>query len=178
MDKGRFLGAGFHNVMGYFRDDTPLVELILDENGRKELDALWEEFDFIADYTVRTYFQFIFNAGEGGGLRRSMDRPSQNDFATEAAIFRLRDQILAAAAPGTDPVILEAVKDYFARTNTQIRWAERARIEAGPIHLDALVKLAARAYRRPLAQDERDDILAYYRDLREKKWLTHEEAMR
>src|SRR5215470_6690635 len=98
MDKGRFLGAGFHNIMGYFRDDTPLIELILDENGKKELDKLWEEFDFIADYTVRTYYQFIFNAGEGGGVRRNaVDRPSANEFTAQAAIFRLRDQYLAKA---------------------------------------------------------------------------------
>ncbi len=181
MDKGRFLGAGFHNVMGYFRDDTPLIELILDENGKKELDTLWQEFDFIADYTVRTYYQFIYNAGEGGGIRRNVERPSQNEFATEADIFRLRDQILAKTAKGTDPAILEAIKDYFDRTNTQIRWVERARMEAEPRHLDALVKFAARAYRRPLAQEERDEILAYYRELREKKGqrlLTHEEAIR
>jgi hypothetical protein len=178
MDKGRFLGAGFHNVMGYFRDDTPLVELILDENGKKELDALWQEFDFIADYTLRTYYQFIYNAGEGGGVRRNVDRPSKNEFLTEAAIFRLRDQILANAAPGTGPAILEAVKDYFDRANAQIRWVERVRLEAEPRHLDALVKFAARAYRRPLAQEERDDVLAYYRELREKKGLAHEEAMR
>ena len=178
MDKGRFLGAGFHNVMGYFRDDRPLIELILDEKGKKELDTLWQEFDFIADYTIRTYYQFIYNAGEGGGVRRNVERPSQNEFASEAAIFQLRDQILARAAPGTDPVILEAVKDYFDRTNTQIRWVERARMEAEPKHLDALLKFAARAYRRPLAPEERDDVLAYYRELREKKGLTHEEAMR
>lgn len=176
IDKGRFLGAGFHNVMGYFRDDTPLIELILDENGKKELDRLWDEFDFTADYTVRTYSQFIFNRSEGRG--NVVDRPSANEFATEAAIFRVRDQYLARAAPGTDPVILEAVKDYFDRTNTQIRWVERARLEAEPRHLDALVKFAARAYRRPLAQEEGDDVRAYYRDLREQKGLTHEEAMR
>jgi len=179
MDKGRLLGAGFHNIMGYFRDDTPLVELILDESGKKELDTLWQEFDFIADYTVRTYYQFIYNAGEGGGLRRNnVDRPSANEYANESAIFRLRDQILAGAAPGTDSVILEAVKDYFDRTNAQIRWMDRARLEAEPRQLDALLKFAARAYRRPLAQEERDDILAYYRELREKKRLSHEESMR
>src|SRR5262245_35801928 len=179
MDKGRLLGAGFHNIMGYFRDDTPLVELILDESGKKELDTLWQEFDFIADYTVRTYYQFIYNAGEGGGLRRNnVDRPSANEYANESAIFRLRDQILAGAAPGTDSVILEAVKDYFDRTNAQIRWVERARLEAEPRQLDALLKFAARAYRRPLAQEEREDILAYYRELREKKGLSHEESMR
>src|SRR5215510_2483386 len=179
MDKGRFLGAGFHNVMGYFRDDAPLVQLILDESGKKELDALWQEFDFIADYTLRTYYQFIYNAGEGGGLRRNIsDRPSANEFATEAAIIRLRDQVLARVAPEADPAIPDVVKDYFDRTNAQIRWVERARLEAEPRQLDALLKFAARAYRRPLAQEERDDVLSYYRELREKRGLSHEEAMR
>jgi hypothetical protein len=179
MDKGRYLGAGFHNVMGYFRDDAPLVQLILDENEKKELDALWQEFDFIADYTIRTYYQFIYNAGEGGGLRRNFaDRPSVNEFAIEAAIFRLRDQVLARVAPGADPAIHDVVKGYFDHTNAQIRWVERARLEAQPRQLDALLKFAARAYRRPLAQEERDDVLSYYRELREKRGLSHEEAMR
>jgi hypothetical protein len=179
MDKGRFLGAGFHNVMGYFRDDAPLVQLILDEDGKEELDALWQEFDFIADYTVRTYYQFIYNAGEGGGLRRNIsDRPSVNEFATEAAIFRLRDQVLARVAPEADPAIPDVVKGYFDHTNAQIRRLERARLEAEPRQLDALLKFAARAYRRPLAQEERDDVLSYYRELREKRGLSHEEAMR
>jgi hypothetical protein len=179
MDKGRFLGAGFHNVMGYFRDDAPLVQLILDENGKKELDTLWQEFDFIADYTVRTYYQFIYNAGEGGGLRRNIsDRPSANEFATEAAIFRLRDQVLARVSPGADPAIPDVIKGYFDRTNAQIRWVERERLEAEPRQLDSLLKFAARAYRRPLAPEERDDILAYYRELHETKGLSHEEAMR
>ena len=30
-DRGRYLDAGFHSLMGYFRDDQPLYELILDE---------------------------------------------------------------------------------------------------------------------------------------------------
>ena len=40
-DKGRFLGAGYHNVMGYWRDDLPLMELVLDQKAQKELDWLW-----------------------------------------------------------------------------------------------------------------------------------------
>jgi uncharacterized protein DUF1592/uncharacterized protein DUF1588/uncharacterized protein DUF1587/uncharacterized protein DUF1595/uncharacterized protein DUF1585 len=177
MDKGRLLGAGLHNVMGYFRDDTPLIELILDEKGKKEIDKLWHEFDFIADYTVRTYSQFVFNGGDGG---RSIpvDRPGPNDFSTQNSIFWMRDQYLNKSAPGTNPRVLEAIKYYFDRTNDQIRWVEKARQEAEPRHLDALLKFAARAYRRPLVQAERDEILAYYRQLRETSGLTHEEAMR
>jgi uncharacterized protein DUF1592/uncharacterized protein DUF1588/uncharacterized protein DUF1587/uncharacterized protein DUF1585/uncharacterized protein DUF1595 len=177
MDKGRLLGAGLHNVMGYFRDDTPLIELILDEKGKKEIDSLWHEFDFIADYTVRTYSQFVFNGGDGG---RSIpvDRPGPNDFSTQNSIFWMRDQYLNKAAPNTNPRVLEAIKYYFDRTNDEIRLVEKARQEAEPRHLNALLKFAARAYRRPLVEAERDEILAYYRQLREKSGLTHEEAMR
>ena len=44
--------------------------------------------------------------------------------------------------------------------------------------METLVKFAARAYRRPLSKVERDDVLAYYRKLRDKSGLTHEEAIR
>jgi Protein of unknown function (DUF1592)/Protein of unknown function (DUF1588)/Protein of unknown function (DUF1585)/Protein of unknown function (DUF1595) len=75
-------------------------------------------------------------------------------------------------------LIREAVKEYFEHTNARIRRVERARLEAEPRHLEALLKFATRAYRRPLGQEERDEILSYYRELREQKRLAHEEAMR
>lgn len=178
MDKERLLGAGLHNVMGYFRDDAPLVELILDEQGKQELDRLWHEFDFIADYTRRTYSQFIFNTGDGGRSRVAVDRPGPNEFATQAAIFRLRDQYLTNSPPDTNPQVLTALRYYFDRTNDAIRWVETAHLAAEPQHLDVLLRFAARAYRRPLLAEERDEILAYYRQLREQSKLTHEEAMR
>ena len=59
-DKGRLLTAGFHNSHGYFRDDQPLYELILDDAGRRELDELWLELDFIAFAPERQHADFIF----------------------------------------------------------------------------------------------------------------------
>jgi hypothetical protein len=88
----------------------------------------------------------------------------------------MRDQYLKAA-PADQPAVIQAIKAYFEDINSEIRWVERARLEAEPRHLDALLKFAARAYRRPLAQEDRDDILAYYHELREKSGLTHEEAV-
>ena len=52
------------------------------------------------------------------------------------------------------------------------------RIAAEPVQLEALVKFAARAYRRPLTKAERDGLLAHYHQLREKGGLSHEDAMR
>src|SRR5262249_10128354 len=92
IDKERLLGAGFHNVMGYLRDDSILSDLILDEKGRKELDTLWQEFDFIADHTIRTWDQFVFN-GAGGGL--GMQRPTFAEATTTPVIYKYRDAFLA-----------------------------------------------------------------------------------
>ena len=46
------------------------------------------------------------------------------------------------------------------------------------MQLEALVKFAARAYRRPLTKAERDGLIAHYHQLREKGGLSHEDAMR
>jgi hypothetical protein len=182
-DKGRLLSAGFHNVMGYFRDDAPLMELILDEKGQKQLNRLWDEFDYIADYTARTWVQYYFNqSGEvqGKGSESGTARPSDKEVSTTAVIFGLRDTYLAkaAASPANDPVAQEAIRYHFQWVNDTLRSVERMRVEAEPRHLDTLLKFAARAYRRPLSQTEHDDILAFYRSLREQSGLTHEEAVR
>ena len=50
-DKGRLLSAGYHSVIGFFRDDMPLAQLILNDEQKKELDQLWLEFDYMADFT-------------------------------------------------------------------------------------------------------------------------------
>jgi len=182
-DQGRLLSAGFHNVMGYTRDDAPLSDLILDEKGKKELEALWDQFEFVADYTARTYVQFYFNqSGEvlGNGPESGTLRPSDKDITAEAIILNFKSTFLAKAAAddSNNPVAMEAIADHFDRVNAALRGIERERLEAEPRQLDALMTLAARAYRRPLSPAERADLLAFYRSLRDTKNLTHEEAMR
>ncbi|MCE9531709.1 MAG: DUF1587 domain-containing protein, partial [Planctomycetes bacterium] len=58
--KGRPLTAGFHLMQGYFRDDAPLCELVLDDKQKLELDALWFELNFITLVPMRQYKDFIF----------------------------------------------------------------------------------------------------------------------
>jgi hypothetical protein len=180
-DKGRLLSAGYHNVMGYWRDDTPLQELILDDKGTQELNRLWDEFDFIADFTARTWVQYFFNqSGEvqGTGRESGSARPSDKEVSAAPVIFGLRDAYLAKAEPSNNPIAMEAIRYHFQWVNDTLRRVERMRVEAEPRHLDALLHFAARAYRRPLSQPEHDGVLAYYRELRDKSGLTHEEAVR
>ena len=182
-DKGRFLSAGYHNVMGFWRDDLPLVELVLDDAGRRELDRLWDEFDFIADHTARTWAQFYFNqSGAVDGKDPEAGRPRPVDKALDHpdVIFGLRDDYRAKAAadPGNDPVAVQAVEYHFAWINDSLRRVQKMRLDAEPGHLQAVLRLAARAYRRPLSADEREDLIAYYRGLRQKDGLSHEDAVR
>ncbi len=168
--------------MGYFRDDPPLSELILDEKGQKELDALWDEFDFVAGYTARTYIEFFFNqSGEvlGNGRESGSPGPPTRTSLEESVILDFKKAYLAKAAADekNNPVAFEAIADHFERVNAAIRSVERKRLEAEPRHLDALLAFAARAYRRPLTRPSAT-ISAFYRTLREKSGLTHEEAMR
>jgi hypothetical protein len=182
-DKGRLLSAGYHNTMGYFRDDTPLMELILDEKGRKELNRLWDEFDFIADYTARTFVQYYYNqSGEvlGEGAESGSPRPQGHEVTDSEVIFSLRDQYLAktAALDTNDPIAAKAITEHFQRVNDTLRTLEKERADAEPLHVQALLKFTARAYRRPLSKAESDDVVAYYHQLREKEGLSHEDALR
>jgi len=182
-DKGRLLSAGYHSVVGYFRDDTPLMELILDEKGQKELNRLWDEFDFIADFTARTWVQYFFNqSGEvqGKGAESGTARPPDHEITDTAVIMGMRDAYLARALadPKSDPVAPEAIRDHFNRVNITLRTLEKERMAAEPKHIEALLRFAERAYRRPLIKTERDDLLAYYHTLRDKNELSHEGAIR
>jgi hypothetical protein len=180
-DKGRLLSAGFHNVMGYFRDDIPLMELILDDKGKKELDRLWDEFDFIADYTKRTWMQFFLNqSGQilGASHEKDILQPSDEGISDARVIFAVRDAYLAKIASANNPVANQSAKDHFERVNSTIRAVEKMRADAEPLHLQALLKFAARACRRPLSKAENADLLAWYHKLRDKDGLTHEDAVR
>ena len=181
-DKGRLLSAGYHNVMGYLRDDTPLMELILDEKGKKELDRLWDEFDFIADFTARTWVQYYFNQsgevqGKGARVRHraAFGQGSQRAAGHFRTAGRLSRQGRGQQQSGGD-ARRSAITSSGSTTRSG-RWS-RCGWKPSRSHLEALVKFAARAYRRPLSQAERDEMLAYYRSLREKGGLTHEEAIR
>lgn len=182
-DKGRFLSAGYHNTMGYFRDDTPLMELILDENGQRELNRLWNEFDFIGRYTERTWVQYYLNqSGEvhGKGAEAGSPRPEDHAITDTAVIEGLKKEYLAKAAadPGNDPIAADAIRDHFDTVNATLRGLEKEHAESEPKHLKALLDFATRAYRRPLTEAERNDLLAYYHELRDKNQMSHEDAMR
>ncbi len=186
-DQGRLLTAGLHNSLGYFRDDTPLMELILDEKGREELNRLWLDFDMVAFVPERMHREFFhYERAEAGTLNSSefdFARAEDEDITSDAKIKRLGDLYLAKARKsreenGGEPAALQAIEEHFGRVAANIRAAEKARLAAEPTHLKALVDFARRAYRRPLTEAERTNLLAFYQLLRQKEKLSHEDALR
>ena len=182
-DKGRLLSAGYHSVLGFYRDDAPLMELILDENGKKEIDRLWGEFEYIASFTARTWIQYFFNqSGEvqGKGSESASARPANNEVTDSEVIVAMRDAYLvkSAADPANDPMAPYAIRDHYDRINATLRTLEKQRKDAEPLQLKALLQFANRAYRRPLTKAEDDGLLAYYKLLRTRNELSHEDAIR
>ncbi|MCA9130626.1 MAG: DUF1592 domain-containing protein [Planctomycetales bacterium] len=181
-EKGRLLSAGFHSMMGYFRDDQPLQELVLDDAACQQLDALWQQLDFVTSAPMRQYQGFLwFDRTDSRFMRDAQfdfARPEDKHALAKDMIVRLGQVYLEkATASGGDSVALQAIADYFETINAQIRWVEQARLQAEPHHIVAVLEFARRAYRRPLTQSEQEELREYYQRLRQQQELTHEEAI-
>jgi hypothetical protein len=188
-EKGRLLSAGYHNMFGFFRDDIPLAERILDASGRRQLDQLWHELDFITLAPMRQHADFIFYEraesktikGPAFDFVRSEDKSA----TSEAMIRRLATAYLEMARANVDSVgsgagdaqTIPIIETFFEKVSANVRRVEQERVAAEPSHLEALVALAGRAYRRPLTPAERTGLLAFYKSLRA-DGLEHDNAIR
>ena len=121
------------SVFLYRREDEPLRRLLLDESGRAELDRMWSELEFVSEQALATPIAYE-------GLVQYYRKP--NDGARIMFFY------------------IQLFVEQIKREETAFLAAQ---VAAEPKHLDALLGFAARAWRRPLADDERTAILASYR---------------
>lgn len=180
---GRFLSAGFHSQMGYFRDDAPLYDLMLDDAQQQELDRLWLELDFVASAPMRQYSGFIwFDRTDSTFLRdRVFDRYRAEDKDSTSAekVAGLADAYCEKAERlGGSEEALAVIRFYFDDLNATFRRLEKLRIDSQPRQLDALIEFAQHAYRRPLSSDEVASIRSFYDSMRNEEGLSHEQAIR
>ncbi len=84
------------------------------------------------------------------------------------------DQIYQFATQDADPKVFEPMREPIRRAAEAFRVRQAA---AEGRHVDAVLELADRAWRRPLAASERDDLRALYPRLRA-DGLAHDEAIR
>jgi hypothetical protein len=181
---GRLLTAGFHLMQGYFRDDQPLYDLVLDIKEQAELDRLWSELNFVTSAPMRQYHDFIFfeRAEPPRFIQEAtfdFARAEDKDAISPAKIAKLRLAYLAKAkANGASTTAIEAITSFFENIEKEIRTIEKSRVIAEATHLVALARFAERAYRRPLLKSESEELKAFYESLRKHDGLSHEDAIR
>ena len=181
---GRLLSAGFHSMTGYFRDDGPLYELILDGPGSASWTACGRSSTSSTPLPMRQYTSFIWFERTDSRFMRDPEfdfvRAEDKDVTSEAKIEHLAEVYLAkarrndaseAALRGDSRLLRRASRPASAGSS-------KLALAAEPSHVQALQEFAERAYRRPLSQAERDDIGSFYRTLREQEGLSHEDAVR
>jgi mono/diheme cytochrome c family protein len=180
---GRYLSAGFHSQMGYFRDDAPLVDLMLDDDDRALLDQLWLELDFVASAPSRQYTGFIWFDRTDSQFMRDPEfdryRAEDKDCTSAAKVIGLKTAYVdKARRVGGNERAIQAIERYFDDMLATFQRLEQLRREAEPIQLQALVQFAEKAYRRPLSDADRWEIIDFYRTLCEAEGLSHEDAIR
>ncbi len=182
-EKGRLLSAGFHSMMGFYRDDAPLYDLILNDKEKREIDQLWDELDFITKAPRRQYIGFLWFERTDSRYMTDPEfdfaRAEYDDATDETKIRRLAQVYLnKAERKGAKATALTAIEEYFERMNERIRWLEQQETLAERYHLQDLLEFASRAYRRPLEEHEQNDLLTFYQTLRFRDQLSHPEAIR
>ncbi|MEM9825162.1 MAG: DUF1592 domain-containing protein [Planctomycetota bacterium] len=179
----RLLSAGFHSMMGYFRDDQPLVQLMLNDDQRRRLNDLWFDLNFVANVPSRQHSGFVwFERAEGRYLvdaEFDAFQAADKDLDSPEKIAGLRDAYLAKAKRlGADQTTLDAIEEHFQRVEQSIREVEAARGEAVAMHLVALERIADRAFRRSLTEAEKRELTEFYFELVQNQGFSHEEAIR
>ena len=171
---GRLLTAGFHLMQGYFRDDAPLYELVLDDADRRELDALWYELDFVASVPMRQYRDFIFfERAEPPRFmqeaRFDFARVEDKDSTSEVKMTRLRAAYLEKARKfGADDRAARGDPGLF---HDDVRPDPSGRAATGSPRSRAISRRSRSSPNGPTAgrcRAERDELLAFYRESRER----------
>lgn len=180
---GRLLSAGLHSMTGYFRDDRPLYDLVLDDAGRRELDGLWDEFDMVSSVPQRMHTSFVWFERTDSAYMRDPEfdpyRPEDKSVTNQEKIRSLAALYLAKAQRNQASELAQAaIREHFEIVASSIARVESLRAAAQARHLDTLESFASRAYRRPITAEEREDLRSFYRRSREENGVDHEEAMR
>ncbi len=126
----------------FYRQDEPLMRLMLNADEKAKLDKLWAEMHYVAQ-----------------------------DALTLVDAF---EQIWQFSTQDGDPKALEPLREPIMKGAADFK---QLLIDTQPRHIDALVKFADRAYRRPLTENEAAELRAFYRKLRDQE-LSHEEAVK
>ncbi len=190
VDANRGLAAGFHLVEGFFRDDQPLVEKVLSEAERKELDRLWNELDFVTESVETLLRGFVwFERAE-----RHVLHDKRFDFLRSEDPLLVEEELLSkferhylekmgvklaegTIEPEQSNSQFDLIHGFFQQTRAGLANYQQTLKQAEPVALDDLEQLAQRAFCRPLRPDEKQSFRNLYQRLR-KQGQSVEDSLR
>jgi hypothetical protein len=145
----------YHYKIKYYRDDRFLVDNILDDATRQRLDAAWA--DLLGSFEYHAAFLTFI------AKKYSIDLNGQG-------IAEIDPSWIKRQAPEPRRLIEQLRQNYVA--------VQRDFETAQPGHLEDVLRLSARAWRRPLTKDEHLQLGSYYQRLRNEDGLSHRKAIR
>lgn len=179
VDESRGLAAGFHLVEGFFRDDRPLIEKVLNEQEQAQLDKLWQELDFVTESAETLLRGFVwFERSEREVLhdeRFDFLRSEDPQLVEESLLGRFERVYLDKLGIRRVGDTLEAespdekyamVHGFFNSIRTGLARHQALLRDAEARGLADLSRFAARAYRRPVTVEEEQAFHKLYRELR------------
>lgn len=145
----------FHSTIKYHRDDRFLVEHVLDDATRVQLDQAWTDLLMSFEY-------------HDANLR----------FAAKKFGVDLGDRGVSDLEATTVRRFPEGVRGFVQHLQNEYTTMRPALQRAEPQHVDDAVRFAQRAWRRPLTGDEERRLREFYVELRKNGEFDHTRAIR
>jgi hypothetical protein len=184
VDDTRGISAGFHLIEGFFRDDRPLYNSVLNEEEKRTLDRLWDELYFSTKIYDKMLHGFVFFEREERGFLKHPDFNSireedpalgkEENLRRFEQIYLKRSNVTAAGADLENHPIhafFEDIRQGLKRCDQQLHRAE-------PAYLRDLQAFAQAAYRRPLSAEEKAKLEQFYRSVAGQEEYGIEQAVR
>ena len=145
----------FHVNIKYYRDDRFLMDHVLDDATRAELNHAWS--DLLASFAYHDTF-----------LR----------FVAEKYHLDLKNKKLAELSAAEIEAIPAEPRNYVKALRTEYDAVQKAQLSAQPRHIEDALRFTAKAWRRPLTEGEKDRLRGFYINAREVQKLDHSKAIR
>ncbi|MCC6511313.1 MAG: DUF1592 domain-containing protein [Pirellulaceae bacterium] len=153
----------FHTAVKYHRDDRFLVEHMLDDATRAQLDEAWTDLLTAFDY----HAQLVQFASKKYGVTA--------DMAARLAQAQYEPARLASADIDQ---LSEPLKSIVASMAQEAQMMQ-GRLQAVPSrHVDEVIRFASLAWRRPLTSTEDKRLRDFYTSMRSQAQATHDSAIR
>lgn len=184
VDSTRGLSAGFHLIEGFFRDDRPLYNSVLNDAERKELDRLWDELYFVTGIWEKMLRGFVFFERSERNFLKHKDfdgfREEDPELVKDEKLAEFQDVYLRRSNVKLigDELAKHPISIFFGDIRAGLRRQAETLKKNEPIYLKDLHVFAEKAYRRPLTDAERSKLTKFFEGVSQDKDQGIEAAVR